>query len=152
MDPEYFANKLRDFQKAVDYGDQALEMAKQKNDKSKQVHLLNILGETCLRQEEMEKALDYFENGLDLAQRTKGGHPLETESTKKLSELAVKSGDMSKALVYLENGLLSARKNKNKQGEGRWLVQLGDTHQENNENDKSAIYFEDALQLSKKNR
>ena len=63
MDPEYFANKLRDFQKAVDYGDQALEMAKQKDDKSKQIHVLNMLGETCLGLEEMEKALDYFENG-----------------------------------------------------------------------------------------
>ena len=61
-------------------------MAKQKNDKSKQVHLLNMLGKTCLELEEMEKALDYFENGLDLAQRTKG-HPLETELTIKLSEL-----------------------------------------------------------------
>jgi hypothetical protein len=29
-------------------------------------------------------------------------------------------------------------------------VQLGDTHQENNENDQSAIYFEDDLELSKK--
>ena len=45
-----------------------------------------MLSKTCLELEEMEKALDYFENGLDLAQRTKG-HPLETELTIKLSEL-----------------------------------------------------------------
>jgi hypothetical protein len=61
-------------------------MAKHKNDKSKQVHLFNMLGKTCLEFEEMEKVLDYFENGLDLAQRTKC-HPLETELTIKLSEL-----------------------------------------------------------------
>jgi tetratricopeptide (TPR) repeat protein len=144
------SNQIGDFPKAVDYGDQALEMAKQKDDKSKQVDLLNMLGETCLGLEEMEKSLDYFENGLDLAQRTKGGHPLETELTKKLSELAVKSGDMGKALIYLENGLLSARKTKDVQGEGSLLIQLGRTHQENNENDQAAIYFEDALELSKK--
>ena len=30
------------------------------------------------------------------------------------------------------------------------LIQLGSTHQENNENDQAAIYFEDALELSKK--
>jgi hypothetical protein len=29
-------------------------------------------------------------------------------------------------------------------------VQLGETHQENNENEQAAIYFEDALALSKK--
>ena len=125
-------------------------MAKQNDDKSKQIGLFNMLGETCLGLEEMEKALDYFENGLDLAQRAKGGHPLETELIKKLSELALKSGDMSKALVYLENGLLSARKSKDVHGEGRLLVQLGETHQENNENEQAAIYFEDALALSKK--
>ena len=73
-------NQIGNFQKAVDYGDQALEMAKQKGDKSKQIDLSNMLGETSLGLEEMEKALDYFENGLDLAQRTKGGgYPLETE-------------------------------------------------------------------------
>ena len=143
-------NQIGNFQKSVDYGDQALEMAKQKDDKLKQVDLLNMLGETCLGLEEMEKALDYFENGLDLAQRTKGGHPLETELIRKLSELAVKSGDMAKALVYLENGLISARKNKDVQGEGSLLIQLGSTHQENNKNDQAAIYFEDALGLSKK--
>ena len=60
-------NQIGDFQKAVDYGGQALEMAKQNDDKSKQIGLLNMLGETCLGLEEMEKALDYFENGLDLA-------------------------------------------------------------------------------------
>ena len=79
-------NQIGDFKKAIDYGDQALEMAKQKNDKSKQVHFFYMLSKTCLELEEMEKALDYFENGLDLAQRTKG-HPLETELTIKLSEL-----------------------------------------------------------------
>ena len=63
-----------------------LKWQNKKYDKSKQVHLLNMLGKTCLELEEMEKALDYFENGLDLAQRTKG-HPLETELTIKLSEL-----------------------------------------------------------------
>jgi hypothetical protein len=35
-------------------------------------------------------------------------------------------------------------------GEGSLLLQLGSTHQENNENDQAAIYFEDALGLSKK--
>ena len=57
---------------------------------------------------------------------------------------------MAKALIYLENGLNTARKNKDVQGEGRLLIQLGSTHQENNENDQAAIYFEDALELSKK--
>ena len=57
---------------------------------------------------------------------------------------------MAKALVYLENGLLSAQKNKEVQGEGGLLIQLEDTHQGNNENDQAAIYFEDALELSKK--
>ena len=59
---------------------------------------------------------------------------------------------MAKALVYLENGLLSAQKNKEVQGEGGLLIQLENTHQGNNENDQAAIYFEDALELSKKNR
>ena len=36
------------------------------------------------------------------------------------------------------------------QGEGGLLIQLEDTHQGNNENDQAAIYFEDALELSKK--
>ena len=58
---------------------------------------------------------------------------------------------MAKALVYLENGLLSAQKNKEVQGEGGLLIQLEDTHQGNNKNDQAAIYFEDALELSKKN-
>ena len=44
-----------------------LKWQNKKYDKSKQVHLLNMLGKTCLELEEMEKALDYFENGLDLA-------------------------------------------------------------------------------------
>ena len=57
---------------------------------------------------------------------------------------------MAKALVYLENGLLSAQKNKEVQGKGGLLIQLEDTHQGNNENDQAAIYFEDALELTKK--
>ena len=58
--------------------------------------------------------------------------------------------EMAKTLVYLENGLLSAQKNKEMQGEGGLLIQLENTHQGNNENDQAAIYFEDALELSKK--
>lgn len=96
-----------------------------------------------------EKALTTFESALKLCEATPG-HPLQAELIKLSGEAAVSTGDVPGALKVLLKGLETIRKAKNLQIEGELLIQIAETHIQNQSEDQSFTYLEEALNVSKK--
>jgi len=87
--------------------------------------------------------------GLELSERTKGS-PLQLELITQVGNAALKAGDIPGALKHLVKGLETVRKANNPSTEGSLLIQLGEVHMHNQDEDQATKYLEEAQGLSQK--
>ena len=139
----------QEFNKAAHVGEKAMEMISVNEDKALALALFHSLGISYMKTDESGKALQNLELALNLCQKVPN-HPLKPELFKLTADATVKTGDVSSALKTLLKGLEAIRKEKNLEAEGDILIQLAEIHIQNQSEDQSFAYLEEALNLSKK--
>ena len=139
----------QEYNKAVHVGERAMELVSANEDKSLSLTLFHSLGESYMKTKESGKALANFELALELCKNIPN-HPLKPELFKLTAETTVLTGDVSSALKTLMKGLDIIRKEKNLAAEGGLLIQIAEIHIQNQSEDQSFTYLEEALNLSKK--
>ena len=139
----------KEYIKATHIGEQAMELTALCNDKFLHTTLLHNLGASFMNIDETDKALKSLEDALALC-HTIPNSPLQWELIKLISEAAFKAGDVPRTLKILLNGIEIARKANDLPNEGDLLIQLVETHIQNQSGDQAMGYMEEALDVSKK--
>jgi tetratricopeptide (TPR) repeat protein len=121
-----------------------MDLAHLNENKPLQITLLHNLGRGYTETGEAKKALETFEKGLALSQKTPKA-PLQGELIKQISDAAFKTGNIPAALKYLVQGLEVVRKTNDPPTEGSLLIQLAEVHIHNQSEDQAMKYLEEAL-------
>jgi tetratricopeptide (TPR) repeat protein len=136
--------RVSEFEKAIRYFEQALDIAREIGHKQGEGSSLGVLGIAYRSLGEYDKAIDYFEQALDIAKEI--GHKQdEGRHLDNLGNAYHDLGEYRKAIDCFEQALSIARKIGDKQGEGIWLGNLGGTYGSVGEYRKAIDYSVQAL-------
>jgi tetratricopeptide (TPR) repeat protein len=136
------------YEKAKDYYEQALAIARVADDYAVERAAIGNLGSVYLKLEQYEKAKDYYEQALDIAQET-GDRTGEGFWLGKLGNIyLMKEGQYEKAIDNYEQALDIAQETSDRTGEGRQLGNLGRVYQGQGEYEKAIDYYEQALAIA----
>jgi tetratricopeptide (TPR) repeat protein len=141
-----FLNTLNQ-EKATEYFEQMLAIAREWGYGSDQALALNYLGNTC-EIKQIEKRIAYFEQALAISQ---AGQDLcgQSYALGNLGATFTAIGDYSKAVHYDEQALPLLRARKDQRGEGLALVDLGTSYEALGQHQKSLDAFESALAIAR---
>jgi diguanylate cyclase (GGDEF)-like protein len=141
------AYSLKDPQKAIRYGRQALAVLEKNPDSASEVTAFSELGLAYLMIGEYQKAFEYVENGRQLAEENKD-NPGLSRALNNLGIIYGRVGDSKKALDYLNEALELRTNLKSKQGIASTLNNAGDIYRSLGQHEKALEVSKQSLQLS----
>ena len=131
----------KDFQKAVDYLDIQLKIARGVGDKAAKGRVYFYLGNTYYIHGDLQKAIDYYELYLEINREVRD----MKEEGKFFNFLGIayqNLGDFRKALEYHERDLKISKEVGDRAGEGKAYCNLGNAHHGLGEFQKAKGYYE----------
>jgi CHAT domain-containing protein/Tfp pilus assembly protein PilF len=144
-----FYGVMGDYQREIDYLDQALRLARATRNRLYESNMLQLIGATHQAAGENEKALTCFRNALAVA-REAGLRRGELFIMNRLGNFYVSQGEYSKALGYFERNLAANREDKSPLSGGGQAVALtgiGVVYHRQGELKKALESLEQALPL-----
>jgi len=134
--------------KAIEYFQQALEIAKDIGDKSREGADLGNLGLAYANLAQIDKAIEYFQQALEIA-RDIGDRGNEGVWLGNLGLAYYSLGQINKAIEYFQQALEIDRDIGDKSGEGIDLGRLGSAYNRLGQIDKAIEYFQQALEIAR---
>ena len=138
---------LGETDKAIDYQEQRLVIAREIGGRHGEGNALGNLGTAYADLGEMEKAIDYFEQQLVIA-REIGDRRSEGNALGNLGVVYSNLGDMEKAIDYLKRRLVIAGEIGDRRGEGAALGNLGVAYLNLGDMEKAIDYHEQQLVIA----
>lgn len=140
---------LGNWQQAIYYYRQALEIAVKEGLKDREVILSCVLANAFLRTQDTQEANTYLERGEKLARELDDnflkGYVIETQGF-----AAQHHGDMGKAATYFAEGVKLARADNDEQGLYYMLLNLGTAQSELSNTETAITTLSEALELARK--
>ncbi|SVB07997.1 uncharacterized protein METZ01_LOCUS160851, partial [marine metagenome] len=142
----HFTNQ---YDKALDLYNKALKKSTELNNKVAQAYALNGLGTSYFyRDGDIEKALDYYEEGSAIAKGT-GDKTLETYFLNNIAIIYSRKGDNDKALEMAERMLKITQDLDDKKGQIYGFTNLASIHNQKGDDDKYIDFVKRAHSISK---
>ncbi|MCD4809684.1 MAG: tetratricopeptide repeat protein [Methanosarcinales archaeon] len=139
---------LGQVEKAIDYYEQALVIAKEIGDRRGERNCLGNLGNTYSNLGQVKKAIDYYEQALVIAKEI-GDRRGEGKHLGNLGNAYRYLGQVKKAIDYYEKALVIAKEIGDKRREGNHLGNLGIAYSDLGQVEKAIEYHEKALVIAK---
>ncbi|WP_024968702.1 CHAT domain-containing protein, partial [Microcystis aeruginosa] len=140
---------LGQYQKAINYHQQSLEIAEKIGDLKVQADSLGNLGNVYQSLGQYQKAIDDHQKSLDIAKKI-GDQGSKARSLGNLGNAYQSLGQYQKAIDYHRDSLAMARDIGLRQEEGSSLNNLGVAHYFLGEYEKAINYLEQTLDIAKK--
>ncbi len=164
---------------AIKFIEEALELARTNGDKEEEFNLLAQLTISCTQNKEYNKAIDVGDQAMDLVDENedmpllinllynmgkvhlekglafslKSSYtPLQGKLYLSLGETIFQTGDIPGALKCLKKALDTVSNAKDLSSKGPIMILLAEIHMQSQGEDQAIHYFEDVLNLSKKNK
>jgi tetratricopeptide (TPR) repeat protein len=138
---------LGDYQKAIEYHEQALVISREIEDRRGEGICLGNLGSAYSDMGQVEKAIEYYEQALVIA-REIGDRRGEGNRLGNLGSAYSNLGQVEKAIEYYEQALVIARKIGDRRGEGNQLGNLGIAYSDMGKVKTAKEYHEQALEIA----
>jgi tetratricopeptide (TPR) repeat protein len=138
---------LGDYQKAIEYHEQALVIAREIGDWSEEGADLGNLGIAYYYLGQVEEAIKYYDQALVISQKI-GDRRGEGADYRNLGIAYNNLGQVEKAIEYYEQALVIAREIGDQRGEGADLGNLGVAYSDLGQVEKSIEYYEQALEIA----
>jgi tetratricopeptide (TPR) repeat protein len=139
---------LGDYQKAIEYFEQALIISREIGDRSGEGADLGNLGIAYSNLGQVEKAIEYYEQALVIA-REIGDRRGEGNQLGNLGIAYSNLGQVEKAIEYYEQALVITREIGDRSGEGNQLGNLGSAYSNLGQVEKAIEYYEQALVIAR---
>jgi len=139
---------LSEFEKAIDYHQQALSISQEIGDRQREGNHLGNLGLVYSDLGEVEKAIDYHQQALSISQEI-GDRQGEGAHLSNLGSAYFQLGELDKAIDYYQQSLVISQEIGDRQGEAIHLGNLGNVYFNLGELDKAIDYHQQALVISK---
>ena len=133
--------KISEYETAVDFYEQALNLAREIGDKQSEGRWLGNLGNTHYFLGNYQKAIDYYQSALNIAKEI-GDKQGEGSWLGNLGLAYDSLSDHPKAIGYDEQALDLAREIGDKRAEGAWLGGLGNSYVYLGDHPKAIGYYE----------
>ncbi|MGK7940638.1 MAG: tetratricopeptide repeat protein [Crocosphaera sp.] len=141
-------NSLGNYQKAIIFQEQCLDISKNIQDRQGEGIYLGGLGNAYQSLEEYQKAIAYYKQYLDISREI--GYKLgEGNSLGNLGIAYGSLGEYEKAITYYQQALDIFREIGDRQGEGNSLGNLGAAYNSLGESQKSIAYYKQYLDISR---
>ena len=134
--------------KAIEYYDQALVIAREIGDRRGEGAVLGNIGLAYHALGQVDKAIEYYEQALVIA-REIGDRRGEGADLGNLGLAYYQLGQMDKAIEYYEQALVIAREIGDRRNEGNWLGNTGIAYHNLGQMDKAIEYHEQALVIAR---
>ena len=106
------------------------------------------LGNVSIRLGEYEKAIEFYENALDIY-RMIGDAQGEGNALGNMGDVSIRLGDYDKAMVFYEKSLELYRKVGYASGEGKMLGNMGIAYADRGEYEKAIGYYKKQLEITR---
>ena len=106
------------------------------------------LGNVSIRLGEYEKAIEFYENALDIY-RMIGDAQGEGNALGNMGDVSIRLGDYDKAMVFYEKSLELYRKVGYASGEGKMLGKMGIAYADRGEYEKAIGYYKKQLEITR---
>jgi len=140
-----------EYLEAIKYYEQALDIARENNNKQREGAWLGGLSNAYLDLGKVDKAIKYYEEALVIA-REIGDRPNESAWLGNLGSAYNAIGQVKKAIDYYEKALGVAREIGDRQAEGVWLGNLGNAYRNLGQVEKAVEYYKQALVIAREIR
>jgi len=139
---------LGQVEKAIEYCQQALEIAREIGDRRGEGNRLGNLGNAYSDLGQVEKAIEYCQQALEIA-REIGDRRGEGDDLGNLGNAYSDLGQVDKAIEYYQQALEIAREIGDRRGEGCRLGNLGSAYYSLGQVEKAKAYLNQALAIAK---
>ena len=140
--------RLAQFEKAIEYYEQALDISREIGDRREEGLRLGNLGNAYYSLGQVDKAIEYYEQALVIS-REIGDRFGEGQDFGSLGIAYSDLGQIDKAIEYYKQALVIAREKGDKRGEGSRLGNLGIAYSDLGQIDKAIEYYEQALVIAR---
>ncbi|NLN94964.1 MAG: tetratricopeptide repeat protein [Bacteroidales bacterium] len=148
--------KLNQFEQAEKYFLSALESFRQaesadpsKSFDKESIHIYNNLGIIYQREKDVNKAIEYYNKGIELAERTYEESEIFAMLFNNLSSVLLDMNKTTKALSPMEEALKIRLKNKDRAGEASSYKMIARYHTILNNNQEARKYLNKAFSIAK---
>jgi tetratricopeptide (TPR) repeat protein len=141
-------SNLGQVEKAIEYHEDALAIAREIGDRRTEGNVLGNLGNAYSDLGQVEKAIEYHEDALVIA-REIGDRRGEGADLGSLGLAYSNLGQVEKAIEYHEDALVISREIGDRRGEGNRLGNLGNAYSHLGQVEKAIEYYENALTIGK---
>ena len=141
-------HSLGQAEKAIEYYEDALVIAREIEDRRGEKADLGNLGAAYSDLGQVEKAIEYYEDALVIA-REIGDRRGEGNRLGNLGNVYSDLGQVKKAIEYYEDARIISKGIGDRRNEGAWLGNLGSAYYVLGQVEKAIGYYEDALAISK---
>ena len=139
---------LGQVERAIDYYEQALAIAKEIGDRRGEGAWLGNLGLAYSDLGQVERAIDYYEQALAIAKEI-GDRRNEGAWLGNLGLAYAALGQVERVIDYYEQALAIAKEIGDRRGEGAWLGNLGLAYSDLGQVERAIDYYEQALAIAK---
>lgn len=144
-------NNLKEYDKAIEYLDEALPLCKSIRDKDSEKTVLVQLGLSAMGAKRRTQAIGYMEQYLELAGEGEGEDAPDLGVTlKTLGKAYKENGDTEKALHFLKEGLAVSKKNKDSTMQWEILESLGELLTDSENPTAATEFLEEGLVIARK--
>jgi tetratricopeptide (TPR) repeat protein len=136
------------FDEAISYHTQHLEVARELDHRGRQAQALMNLGSTYRDQRRFDEAIDYYQQSLTLCREPQGAEQLIAGEGRILSNLGLtyhQQGQLDKAIVCYDQSLAASRRAGDHYGAGTVLMRLGDIYREQQRLEDAAACYQQSL-------
>jgi tetratricopeptide (TPR) repeat protein len=138
------------FDEAISYHTQHLEMARELSSRGSQAQALMNLGSTYREQRRFDEAIDYYQQSLTLCRQPQGAEQLTAMEGRILSNLGLtyhQQGQLDKATACYKKSLAASRVAGDHPGAGTALLRLGDIYREQQRLEDAAACYDQSLEF-----
>lgn len=139
---------LNDLQKALEYFQLDLGIAKELGNKTREEYACNLLGVTYGSLGKLDRAIEFYENALRIAENI-GDNDSEGKIAYNLGNVYVFLGRYQKAVNFFQEALGTCKAHGDKLTEGKVYNNLGNTYHALGDFANSIEFYQKALSISK---
>ena len=139
---------LNDLQKALEYFQLDLGIAKEVGNKTREEYACNLLGVTYGSLGKLDRAIEFYENALRIAENI-GDNDSEGKIAYNLGNVYVFLGQYQKAVNFFQEALGTCKAHGDKLTEGKAYNNLGNTYHALGDFANSIEFYQKALSISK---
>ncbi len=140
----YICGKFGEYDNALNYYEQSLEIAHELSDRKEEGAILNNIDEIYIHQGKNEKALEYCKQSLTIMQEINDREG-EGVTLNNIGMIYMSNGNNEKALKFMKQALLINQKIGNKAGEGLILNNIAGIYYEQGMTHNSLEYWKQSM-------